>query len=299
MMSLAMVLVGSTVVASDIIGKGMSPFQGTALRFGVACVGFGLIWLVRSETLPKLDRSDWFVVVLQSFLGSFVFSILLIVGLYFTAGANAGVVVGTLPVVMALMAFVVFRERLETGSIVAIALATLAIGLVTVVEASNSTPSIESASGILSKDYRVVLGTGILLLAVLCEAIFLLLNRKLKVNVPAFQLAAMMSAFGFAFGIVGATIEFWIATPPVPSTAAIWGAIYYGVVPTLIGFPLWYGGSSRGTALDASLCTAIVPVAAVVLSAIILDETVSTVQTIACAIIVFSIILGAVFSTRD
>ena len=57
MMLAAMVLVGSTVVASDIIGEGMSPFQATALRFAVAGIGFAVVFRVSGERLPRSGPS--------------------------------------------------------------------------------------------------------------------------------------------------------------------------------------------------------------------------------------------------
>ncbi len=297
MMLLAMVLVGSTVVASNIIGEGMSPFQGTALRFGVAGLGFAALWIVRGERLPSLGWRDWTLLVLQSAIGNFAFSILLIVGLYFTAGAHAGVVVGTLPAVMGLMAFLVLGERLGAVRAAAIALATAAVALVTLAGGEGAAGSI-SSSPLVAIDGRVVLGTAILLLAVVCEAVFLLLNRALHTPVPAFQIAAFMCAFGFAFGTIGAVVEWLFAAPPAPSAAAILGAVYYGIVPTLIGFPLWYSGSARGTAADAALATAAMPVAAIALSALVLGETVTIVQVAGCALVVVAIALGA-WKTTD
>ena len=297
MMLLAMVLVGSTVVASDVIGEGMSPFQGTALRFGVAGLGFAALWVLRGERLPPLSRRDWTVLILQSAIGSFAFSILLIVGLYFTAGANASVVVGTLPAVMGLMAFLVLGERLGAVRAAATALATVAVALVTLTGGEGAAGSIDSLPRV-AIDGRAVLGTALLLLAVVCEAVFLLLNRALHTPIPAFQVAALMCAFGFAFGTIGAAVEWLFAAPPAPSAAAVLGAVYYGMVPTLIGFPLWYGGSARSTAADAALATAAMPVAAIALSALVLGETVTMAQVAGCALVVAAIAVGAWRPTR-
>ena len=284
MMLAAMVLVGSTVVASDIIGQGMSPFQATALRFAVAGIGFAVVFRVSGERLPRLGRRDWTVLFAQAAAGSFAYSILLIVGLHFTAGANAGVIVGTLPAVMGVLAVLVLGERLTRRRGAALALATVAVAAVTLVPGETA---------IAGTGWRAALGTAIILAAVGCEAVFLLLNRILIVPVSALGVSAIMCAFGFVLSAASAAVELIVAVPPSPSPAAVWGALYYGIVPTLIGFPLWYGGAQRARALDASLAAAMMPVAAVVLSALVLGERIGFAQAIGCTLVVSAIAIGA------
>lgn len=287
MMAMAMVLVGSTVVVSAIIGDGMTPFQGTALRFAIASVGFAILWVIRGERLPKLSGRDWGILILQAAAGSFAYSVLLIFGMTFVSGATAGVVVGSLPAVMALLTVIVLRERIGKAASVAVIIATLAVLIVTL--------SGQGESSVLpgeTFDWWMIAGVIIILLAVACEASFLLLNRALKTPVPPFQVASLMCAFGFAMSCVAAFVEWLVVMPPPPSAEAIWGAVYYAIMPTLMGFPLWYGGSIRGTSSDAALATAIMPIAALILSVVVLGETVSALQILACGMVVVAIIIG-------
>lgn len=210
-MVLAMVIVGCTVVASDIIGGGMSPFQGTALRFAIA---------------------------------------------------NAGIVIGTLPAMIAVLAFLAFGERLGGVRIAAISLATLSVLIVTL--APNTNERVNDSSHFLGSvveiDWRVVMGTLIILLAVLCEALFLTLNRTLRTPVPAFQIASLMCGFGVVLSGLRALVEWFEA--------------------------------ARGTASDAALAAAMMPIAAIGLSVIVLGDTVSTLQVGGCGLVVLSILIG-------
>jgi drug/metabolite transporter (DMT)-like permease len=49
-------------------------------------------------------------------------------------------------------------------------------------------------------------------------------------------------------------------------------------VPTVGGFILWYQGAARVSGAEASLFTAVAPVSAVLLAALVLGETVTTNQ---------------------
>ncbi|MGV2906691.1 EamA family transporter, partial [Achromobacter sp. AGC25] len=65
----AMVLVGSTVVASKIIGTGLPPFTATALRFAIALPCFALLMAVTGARMPRLGRRDWLLLAAQAIAG--------------------------------------------------------------------------------------------------------------------------------------------------------------------------------------------------------------------------------------
>ena len=108
-LALAMVLVGSTVVASKMMGKGLPVFTATSLRFALAFPCFLLLMRISGTRLPQMDKRDWLLLVLQAGAGSVGYSALLIAGMQLTTAADAGVIIGTLPVVSAVVAIVVLR----------------------------------------------------------------------------------------------------------------------------------------------------------------------------------------------
>ncbi|MGH8779816.1 DMT family transporter [Paraburkholderia sp.] len=124
--------------------------------------------------------------------------------------------------------------------------------------------------------------------AVVCESLFILLNRKLSRPVDALPLSALMSGIGLAVAIVPACFEKpW--TLPFDA-GAFAGVVYYALVPTVAGFVLWYAGAARISGAEAGLMTAVVPVSAVVLAALVLHEPITGAQLagVAC-------VLGAVW----
>lgn len=112
LLSLAMMTVGSTVVASKLIAGSMPPFLASALRFALALpVLVALIFLQR-ERWPKLTRSDWGLLLLQAGAGSVGYTTLLTTGLSHLPGVDAGVIIGTLPAVSALFSVMVLGEQI-------------------------------------------------------------------------------------------------------------------------------------------------------------------------------------------
>jgi drug/metabolite transporter (DMT)-like permease len=105
---------------------------------------------------------------------------------------------------------------------------------------------------------------------------FILLNKRLRVPVRPLALSTLMTLFGLVLSLIPALFErAWVR--PLPP-AALAGVAYYALVPTVLGFVLWFAGSSRLRGAEAALFTAILPVAALALAALWLGESISAAQ---------------------
>jgi len=272
-LALAMVLVGSTVAASKIIAAGLPPFTATALRFAMALPMFLVIMRMTRSRLPVLARRDWVLLFLQAAAGSVGYTTLLISGLRHTSAADAGVIIGTLPVMSALIAIVLLGERPGRAVLGAIGLATAGVLAIALQPRGDAT--------------HPLLGNLLVMGAVVCEGLFILLNKRLRTPVPPLALSALMSAFGLLTALLPALWEApWQLHASVQATQALLAVAYYAIVPTVGGFVLWYAGAARVSGAEASLFTALAPVAAVVFAATLLGEAVSTRQVsgIACVL---------------
>jgi drug/metabolite transporter (DMT)-like permease len=287
--SLAMVLVGSTVVASRIIGTGLPPFTATALRHAVALPLFLLVLRLSGERASRPDRHDTLLLIVQAAAGSVGYTVLLLMGTARIGAADAGIIAGTLPAVSGLFAVLALGERASARRLGALALACAGVLAV-------SWPSDARSNGPSS---GLSLGTGHLLVlgAVVCEAAFILLNRRLRVAPSALRLSTWMSAGGLLLSLGPAAIE-WRTGLPAASGAALAGVIYYALVPTLLGFLLWYAGSARTDATGAALSTAWLPVSALLLSAGVLGEPIGLRQGLGLLCVLAAIGLGSLGDRR-
>lgn len=254
-LALAMATVGSTVVAGKLVVGALPPFSATALRFALALPCFLAIMAVLRTPCPRLAPGGWLLLIAQAGAGSVGYSTLTIAGLSHASAADAGVVLGTLPVVAALLSVTVLGERPRRGLWLAVVLATG--GVMAVAGAGEG---------------RSWLGIGLLLGAVLCESGFILLQKRLVVPVPALPMATLMTAFGLALSLPVALAEGAWRGPVVP--VALWAVAFYALVPTVGGFLLWYAGAAHVSGSEASVFTAVAPVSAVLLAAVILAEPV-------------------------
>lgn len=272
----AMALVGSTVVASKIIAAGLPPFTATALRFAMALPCFAVLMAATGARLPRLDRRDWLLLAAQAIAGSVGYTTLLISGLQRATAVDGGIILGTLPLVTAGIAIVLLGERPGKATLAAIAAAGVGVWLMM--------RDAASAGGASSW-----LGNALILGAVLCEGLFILLNKRLRTPVPALALSTIMTALGLAFSALASVAESpWRLDLPGDALMAV---AYYAVVPTVGGFLLWYAGAARVQGSEAALFTALAPVSAVLLAAGLLGETLESAQCWGMACVLGAVLL--------
>jgi drug/metabolite transporter (DMT)-like permease len=279
--ALAMIGVGSTVVVSKSIATGLPPFSATALRFAIAFPLFVLLIRWRGVRWPRLDLHDTLLVVAQAGAGSVGYTVLLISGMKLASAADAGVIAGTLPAVSAVVAMLVLGERPAPSLVGAIALATLGVLVCTV----------RFDDFAVSHAVNSLAGNALVFAAIVCEALFILLNRKLRTPVAPLTLSALMCGIGFVVAIVPACFEKPWSMPFDASATS--GVVYYALVPTVAGFVLWYAGAARISGAEAGLMTALVPVSAVALAALVLHEPVSAAQLLGVACVLGAVLLAA------
>ncbi|MGO7210879.1 DMT family transporter [Rhizobium ruizarguesonis] len=277
-LALAMLTVGSTVVASKLIASGLPPFSATALRFAIAFPVLLLLMWATGARLPRFSRHDRLILVIQAGAGSVGYTTLLISGLSLTSAADAGVIIGTLPVVSAAISILLLRERPQRALLLAVALATAGVLSIAF------TP--DAAGGSLA-------GNALIFCAVVCEGLFILLNKKLRTEIAPLALSTLMAGIGFIVAAIPAIFEAPFAHDM--SASAVAAVVYYALVPTVGGFLLWYAGAERVSGTEAALFTALAPVSAVMLAFVILGEPVglSQIAGIAC---VLAAVLGLAFA---
>ncbi|KWA81498.1 hypothetical protein WL30_27030 [Burkholderia ubonensis] len=279
----AMTGVGSTVIASRLAAGGLPPFTATALRFLIATPL--LFALMRAQRLrwPRLSRRDAGLLVVQAAAGGVGYTVLLICGTRLSSPLDAGVMLGTLPAMSTLIAAVLLRERQMPRDWAAAALATAGVLLVTFTP-GHAAPSM-----------RALAGDALVLAAVACEAVFILLNRRLAVPLAPLTLSTAMSGLGFALALVPAAFEWHAATAGWTSgaIAAVVSVVYYALVPTVLGYLCWYAGSARTSGTEAALFTAFAPVSAVLFAVTLFGETLNAARLAGIALVVAGVLVGA------
>jgi drug/metabolite transporter (DMT)-like permease len=276
----AMTLTGANVAFGKAIVAAVPVYAFVFFRFLLASAA--LLLIVRGEGGPKLSAMTWGErrdLLLMSLLGMVGFTVLMFEGLKLTAAADAGIITATLPAAAALLGVLVMGDRLSRLQGVAIALAVTGLVLVQAVGAGTGTSSLVG---------NLLVGG-----AVLCEASFVLLGKRLAPPYRPLRLALGANLVGLALSVplALATAESfdWQSVPLSIWLLGTWHALTASVVCLW----LWYRGLPHVETWLAGLATAAVPVAALAASVLFLGESIGGWKLIGDALVVAAIVLGA------
>jgi drug/metabolite transporter (DMT)-like permease len=289
-----MATVGTSVVASKLIGTQVEPFAATALRHMLALPVLLLLCWVFRPSWPRPSRGEAWILLLQAASGSVGYTVLLIAGTALSSAADAGVVAGTLPAVAALFAIVILRERPTLGTLIGVALSTAGVLIL----------ALGSSAGMTGPLPHRILGIGLVGGAVICEVIFILGQRWLRTPIEPLAMATLMSAGGLLLSLPAAVVVWALDLPFTrqDSTSvqqALAAIAWYAWVPTVIGFWLWYAGAQRATATQAAITTAVLPLVAVGGAAVVLGESVSASQLLALTLVLIGVLVGSIAGQRS
>jgi drug/metabolite transporter (DMT)-like permease len=172
-LTLAMAIVGSSVVVGKLLIASFPVFLGARLRFAIASAVLLPMLIGREKGIPSITRKDWLFLFLQILTGVFLFSIFLLYGLKWTTAAESGIISSTTPAVLGLIAFLFLKERLTRNKVIGIAFTLFGIIAINLI---GTTASAERGTNPL-------LGNLLVFGAVVGEALFTIFRKVVSEKV--------------------------------------------------------------------------------------------------------------------
>jgi drug/metabolite transporter (DMT)-like permease len=191
-----MSLVGSYVALSKPLVAALPVFLLAWLRFGIGALAMPH-WLIKPLHEPPMTRKTRWLIFLESFLGNFLFTIFMLFGVSMTTAVSAGVIMAAIPTVVALLSWLFLRERIGPRVALAIVLAVLGIGLFSLSK-SELSDHMGKALDANSTSKTQWLGNLLVLGAVVCEAAYAVIGKKLTGSVSPKRITALINLWGFA-----------------------------------------------------------------------------------------------------
>jgi len=274
----AMSLVGSYVALSKVLVVVFPVFLLAWLRFGIAAVAMAP-WTKRPPHEAPLSRHDRWLLFVESFFGNFLFSVCMLFGIAMSSALAAGVIMAAIPAMVALLSRVFLHEHITPRVAAGIACAVGGIALVSLAK--------NAGAGSL-------LGNLLLFGAVVCEAIYVVVGKRLTASVSPKRISALVNLWGFAlvtpFGLWQA-LRFDFATVGVP---VWWLLLFYSLAASMVTVWLWMTGLRHVPASSAGVFTVLLPVSAAAVGVIFLGERMAALQAAALGLA----LVGVVLATR-
>lgn len=281
-LALSMSLVGSYVALSKPLAAAIPVMLLAWLRFGIGALAM-LHWLPRPRGEAPMTARTRGLLFLESFLGNFLFSVCMLYGVSMTSAVSAGVILAAIPAAVALMSRAFLGERITGRTQAAIACAAAGIALL----AWGRGDGAPTAAG-----SRAWLGNLLVVGAVLCEAAYAVIGKRLTGTLGPRRITALINLWGLAlvtpFGAWQA-MSFDFQGVPLQAWTLL---VFYALAASVWTVWLWMTGLRQVPAAQAGVFTVMLPVSAALVGVVVLGETMGTVQAMALAISLGGVVLA-------
>ena len=276
----SMAIVGGYVGFSKALVIVFPVFLLAGLRFAIAAVAMAP-WLRRPAGEAVLDPRGRRLVFLESFFGNFLFSIFMLYGMRQSSALAAGVIMAALPAVVAILSWLLIGERI--GARIAAAIACAITGIALVALARDAEGGLASGS---------LAGSALLLAAVTCEALYVVIGKKLTASLGPKRISALINLWGL---VLVAPLALWQLVDFSPRYIgwSYWVLLFvYAIAASVVTVWLWMTGMRHVPAASAGIFTVFLPVSAAAVGVAFYGERFTTMQVAAFALALGGVMLA-------
>lgn len=203
-------------------------------------------------------------------------------GLMLTTAGNASLIATTEPLLIAVLAWLLFREKVGIGTVLAISAAMAGVAMITGAHGSGDGSP---------------LGDGLVVLGTVFAALYVVVSSRLVSQLTPVTLAALQQSVGLVFAVVFLLV--WSAPDEIRSEVAQASlglfalALLSGIVQYALAFWLYLIGLKRLKASTAALFLTLTPVFGLAGAAFFLGEKVTLLQASGAMIIIAAVALAS------
>ncbi len=277
---LTMLFWGLTFVIYKFAFESFRPVTVIFLRL-ILSVPFIIISATVLKKLEKIAKKDILYVIVLSAFEPFLYFMGESYGLTYVSSTMAAVIVATIPLIVPVAAFIVYRERLTT---------------------INMTGLVVSFLGVLAVVFSGGLNFGatfkgvlLMFLAVFSAVSYAILVKKLTGRYNGFTITAYQNFFGiFMFLPFFLIFDVGHFISTVPTTHAILAIVYLAVFGSSITFILFTQGVRELGASKANIFANLIPVFAAIASYFLLREEMPLLKIAGIILVLIGLLLSQV-----
>jgi drug/metabolite transporter (DMT)-like permease len=289
-LALSMTLVGSYVALSKPLVAALSVFLLGWLRFGIGGLAM-LHWLKRPAGEAPMTASTRWLLFLESFIGNFLFTVCMLFGISMTSAVSAGIIMATIPAAVALLSWMILKERISARVWMAVVCGASGIGLLALSKGELPAQHNQGLAADLASD-SALLGNLLLFAAVACEASYAVIGKKLTHVLTPKRITALINAWGFVLmtplGFYAA-LQFDFRAVAAPIWLLV---VFYALAASVWTVWLWMTGLKTIPAARAGVFTVMLPIAATVVGVVVLGESFGALQCAAFGMALVGVVLA-------
>ncbi len=265
-LALTMLFWGGTFIAGRVLAEEVSPANSAFIRFGIATIALFFLTLLADGKISVPPRKKWLHLLCLGLTGVFSYNVLFFSGLQHISAGRASLIIALNPLVISIFAFFFLKESLNYKQVAGIMLSLF--GAVVVISNGHLEEILTSSFGpgeiallgcVLSWSAYSLIGRSVLtVLSPLASVFYSSLIGTLLLFLPA-----AVSDLHLRIGSI--SFFSWLSL------------IYLGLFGTALGFSLYYQSIKKIGATRSGIFINLVPLFSIILSWLLLGETVKPV----------------------
>lgn len=250
---------GGTFIATRVAAQTFEPFMGASIRYIIACIFLvPLAWKLHPGFL-RITRGQFWQLCLLGFSGIFAYNFFFFKGLKLVPASHGALLVALNPIMVMLLSAWRYGEKIRPVKLAGVLLSLT--GVVMVISRGNPVRLLEGFEW----------GDAFMLGCPITWAIYTLAGKEALKHTSPLQASAWASMTGCAMLLLFAGTE----TVPLEVPGKVWLALaYLGIIGTVLAFVWYYEGVARLGVTRTAIFNNLVPVFALLLSVLILHESV-------------------------
>ncbi len=255
---------GGTFIAGRVVAKDVGPFSASFFRFAIASSFLILIiWRIDGRLLlPK--KRQMVPVILLGLTGVFTYNVFFFKGLKLINAGRASIIIANNPIFIAILSAYFFKEKLNLIKAVGIIISVT--GAIIVISKGNLNEIVQGNIG---------RGEIYIFFCVLSWVVYSLIGKVVMADMSPISSVFYSCVIGTFFLFFPACFEGILNNFYHYPIMAWLGIFYLGIFGTVVGFVWYYEGIKMIGPTKASLFINFVPVSAVILAFMILDEPIT------------------------
>jgi drug/metabolite transporter (DMT)-like permease len=277
------IFTGATFNLAKYAVQYFSPASAAAWRFGIAALVMALILGLQKQIKVETIKIHWKMYILLGIIGIFGFNAFFFLGMQYTSPLNGALIMGTNPLVTALLAYFILKNPITKQQMLGISFALVGVILVLT---QGSLEIIQTLS--ISKGDLLILAGN------LCWALYGVLGRKYLNGSSSME----TTTYTMIIGSLCLVILTAFSSSPQPLshvTSSAWEAILFmALFTSVLGYLWWNKGMATIGASNTSLFFNLVPVVTMILS-ILTGALITLPQVIGTCLVILGVLTASGF----
>jgi len=241
----------------------LSPVNLTILRLFTTCGVFLIFLLIFPKKFTPIQKKDIIPLFLLGFFGLVVYHLGLNYGEMYITPSVASLIIATIPVFTVIFATLLLKEKITKKIAIGVPLSLSGVVIISLTGASGNPFEVSYLSAALAVLISAFVGAG-----------YTIAGKKLLQRYSALSL----TVYAFLFGSLGLLpfLSSSLITEATSLSWTGWGAVLFlALLPTVVGYILWYVALEIKTASEISVFLYFIPVLSTIISYFLFQEPVT------------------------